>query len=163
MLESFFNIRISSDEFLGISCFGTSVHIGFRFLFEDGFVGSASVIAIIGWAFIFLPRGLSHCCDRVVAERHNLSIECLLDFFDKIVKPILLYGCEVWGFSDNYVIEKIRLKFCKLILHLKQSTPNCMIYGELGRFPLYIDIKTSNILLVQITYWKSFQAVGHIL
>ena len=26
--------------------------------------------------------------------------------FDKIVKPILLYGCEVWGFSDNYVIEK---------------------------------------------------------
>ena len=39
-------------------------------------------------------------------KRHNLSIECLLDLFDKIVKPILLYGCEVWGFSDNYVIEK---------------------------------------------------------
>ena len=73
-------------------------------------------------------------------KRHNLSIECLLDLFDKIVKPILLYGCEVWGFSDNYVIEKIHLKFCKLILHLKQSTPNFMIYGELGRFPLYIDI-----------------------
>ena len=49
-------------------------------------------------------------------KRHNLSIECLLDLFDKIVKPILLYGCEVWGFSDNYVIEKIHLKFCKLIL-----------------------------------------------
>ena len=37
---------------------------------------------------------------------HNLSIECLLDLFDKIVKPILLHGCEVWGFSDYYVIEK---------------------------------------------------------
>jgi hypothetical protein len=24
---------------------------------------------------------------------HNLSIECQLDLFDKIVKPILLYGC----------------------------------------------------------------------
>jgi hypothetical protein len=81
-------------------------------------------------------------------KRHNLSIECLLDLFDKIVKPILLYGCEVWGFSDNYVIEKILLKFCKLILHLKQSTPNCMIYGELGRCPLYIDIKTR-----VISYW----------
>ena len=81
-------------------------------------------------------------------KRHNLSIECLLDLFDKIVKPILLYGCEVWGFSDNYVIEKIHLKFCKLILHLKQSTPNFMIYGELGRFPLYIDIKTR-----VISYW----------
>jgi hypothetical protein len=30
-------------------------------------------------------------------KRHNLSIECLLDLPDKIVKPILLYGCEVWG------------------------------------------------------------------
>ena len=35
-------------------------------------------------------------------KRHNLSIECLLDLFDKVVKPILLYGCEVWGFSDKY-------------------------------------------------------------
>jgi hypothetical protein len=29
---------------------------------------------------------------------HNLSIQCQLDLFDKIRKPILLYGCEVWGF-----------------------------------------------------------------
>jgi hypothetical protein len=35
-------------------------------------------------------------------KRHNLSIECVLDLFDKIVKPILLYGCEVWGFSNNH-------------------------------------------------------------
>jgi hypothetical protein len=28
---------------------------------------------------------------------HNLSIKCQLDLFDKIVKPILLYGCEIWG------------------------------------------------------------------
>jgi hypothetical protein len=54
-------------------------------------------------------------------KRHNLSIECLLDLPDKIVKPILLYGCEVWGFSDNYVIEKIHLKFYKLILHLSKA------------------------------------------
>jgi phosphotransacetylase len=29
---------------------------------------------------------------------HNLSTKCQLDLFDKIVKPILLYGCENWGF-----------------------------------------------------------------
>jgi hypothetical protein len=28
---------------------------------------------------------------------HNLSISCLLDLFDKMVKPILLYGCESGG------------------------------------------------------------------
>jgi hypothetical protein len=40
-------------------------------------------------------------------KRHNLSIECVLDLFDKIVKPILLYGCEVWGFSDRLVEKNI--------------------------------------------------------
>jgi hypothetical protein len=26
---------------------------------------------------------------------HNLSVKCQYDLFDKIVKPILLYGCEI--------------------------------------------------------------------
>jgi hypothetical protein len=30
---------------------------------------------------------------------HNLSIECQLELFNKMVKPILLYGSEIWGFS----------------------------------------------------------------
>jgi hypothetical protein len=35
---------------------------------------------------------------------HNLSIKCQLDLLDKIVKPILLYGCEIWGLEspDRY-------------------------------------------------------------
>ena len=33
---------------------------------------------------------------------HNLSISCQLDLFDKMVKPILLYGCELWGLSNWY-------------------------------------------------------------
>jgi hypothetical protein len=50
---------------------------------------------------------------------HNLSIECQLDLFDKIVKPILLYGCEVWGVGNNDIVERVHLKFCKSILHVK--------------------------------------------
>jgi hypothetical protein len=46
----------------------------------------------------------------------------------------------------KYILEKVHLKFCKIILHLKATTPNCMIYGELGRYPLDIDIKLRNIL-----------------
>lgn len=80
---------------------------------------------------------------------HNLSVQCQLDLFDKIVQPILLYGCEVWGFSNIAIIERIHLKFCKLLLHLKQSTPDFMIYGELGRYPLEIQIKTRI-----ISYWS---------
>ena len=60
-----------------------------------------------------------------------------------MVKPILLYGSEIWGFSKNIdCLKKIQLiRFCKLLLKLKSSTPNYMIYGELGRFPIEIDIK----------------------
>ena len=79
---------------------------------------------------------------------HNLSIECLLDLFDKIVKPILLYGCEVCCFGDNSIIERVHLKFCKLILNIKKSTPDCMVYGELGRYPINISIK-----LRIVNYW----------
>ena len=61
---------------------------------------------------------------------HNLSISCQLDLFDKMVKPILLYGCELWGLSNCDIIERVHLKYCKLLLNLKSSTPNCMIYGE---------------------------------
>jgi hypothetical protein len=54
-----------------------------------------------------------------MGRKHGLSVKIQLDLFDKMVKPILLYGCEVWGFSNNDIIKKVHLKFCKLLLHLK--------------------------------------------
>ena len=80
---------------------------------------------------------------------HNLSIKCQLELFDKIVKPILLYGCEIWGQGKNSVIERVHMKFCKLLLRVKKSTPDYMIYGELGRYPLNINIK-----LRIINFWS---------
>jgi hypothetical protein len=63
----------------------------------------------------------------------------ILDCFPQIIvaqKEIILmlmsYGCEIWGFGNNDVLEKVHLKFCKMILNLKTSTPNYMIYGELA-------------------------------
>ena len=62
---------------------------------------------------------------------YKLSVKIQLDLFDKMIKPILLYGCEVWGFGKNEVLERVHLKFCKILLNLKSSTPNYMLYGEL--------------------------------
>ena len=72
----------------------------------------------------------------------NLSIKCQYDLFDKIAKPILLYGCEIWGYCNLDIIERVHLKFCKLLLNLKKSTPNYMIYGELGILPMLVFIKS---------------------
>ena len=83
-------------------------------------------------------------------RNHNLSIDCQLDLFDKVVKPVLLYGCEVWGFSNINIVEKLHLKFCKYILNLNNSTPIYMVCGELGRYSLSINIKVR-----MVTFWAN--------
>ena len=50
--------------------------------------------------------------------------------------------------GNNDIVERVHLKFCKIILHVKKSTPDFMVYGELGRFPLGIYVK-----LRIINYW----------
>ena len=69
---------------------------------------------------------------------YKLSVKIKLDLFDKMIKPILLYGCEVWGFGKNEVLERVHLKFCKILLNLKYSTPNYMVYGEQGDIQLIL-------------------------
>ena len=60
----------------------------------------------------------------------DLPIDLQLELFDYLIMPILLYGCEIWGFENITMIEKIHLKYLKYILGLKQSTPTCMVLGK---------------------------------
>ena len=69
-------------------------------------------------------------------RRLCLPVDITCDLFDKTILPILLYGCEIWGFSNVKDIEIFYRKFLKNILKLSSSTPNCMVYGEVGRVPL---------------------------
>lgn len=71
-----------------------------------------------------------------------LSIDLQIDLFSKIVKPILLYGCEIWGLGNLDVLERVQLKFLKHILNVKSCTSNCIVYGETGTMPLSIEIKS---------------------
>jgi hypothetical protein len=45
------------------------------------------------------------------------------------------------------MLEKVRLQFCKLLLNLKTSTANCLVYGELGRFH-YLFISSRDWFLI---------------
>lgn len=47
------------------------------------------------------------------------------------------------------ITERIHFKFCKLLLKSKQSTLIILVYGELGRYPTEIQIKTR-----MITQWS---------
>ena len=71
-----------------------------------------------------------------------------LDLFDKMIVPILLYGCEIWGYGNLEPLEIFYRKFIKRMLCIQQNTPNCMVYGEVGKYPLKIQIQ-----LRMLSYW----------
>ena len=79
----------------------------------------------------------------------DLSVDTQIELFDKMIKPILLYGSEIWGYSNVKPIERIHVKFLKSIFNRKQSTPNVMLYGEFGVYPIEIDIKVR-----LISFWS---------
>ena len=45
----------------------------------------------------------------------------------------------MWGYTKCQEIESLHLIFCKRVLNVKLSTSNVGVYGELARFPLYIN------------------------
>jgi hypothetical protein len=71
----------------------------------------------------------------------NLPLDIQLELFEKCVHPILLYGCEIWAYENMDVVTKLQLRFLKLLLGVKVSTPTCMVLGELGRYPIELEAK----------------------
>ncbi|MEW8548196.1 MAG: reverse transcriptase family protein, partial [Candidatus Thiodiazotropha sp.] len=71
----------------------------------------------------------------------DIPLDLQLKTFDYTVAPILTYACEIWGFENTELIEKVQNDFLRRITFAKKSTPLYMLLGELGRFPLQIIIK----------------------
>lgn len=95
----------------------------------------------------------------------SCSPDKFLYLFDHTVKPVLMYGAEVTGMFNcnrlyksnnktirdmyaNSCIEKLNIHMCKYILGVGKRSSNIATYGELGRYPLYIDM-----VIALIRYW----------
>ena len=68
--------------------------------------------------------------------------------FDAQIKPILTYTVEVWGLGDTKQIETVHTFAIKRFMNVLQHSSNKMIYGETGRYPLFITTYVKC-----ITYW----------
>ena len=72
------------------------------------------------------------------------------DPFEYVVKPILMYGCEIWGTNikegnncsklGGEIWERFHLRVCKNILGVHKSTSNLATLAEIGRYPIANDI-----------------------
>ena len=66
-----------------------------------------------------------------------------LKLFDCQIQPMLTYGSEVWGIMADYSItERVHLFAIKLFLNVSTRTPSALVYGETGRYPLYVNTYT---------------------
>lgn len=71
----------------------------------------------------------------------KLPLDVCLKLFDSLVKPIMLYGVEIWGPYATDIADKLQLRFIKFLCQLKKSTPSVMVRGDTGSFPMACDIK----------------------
>ena len=78
----------------------------------------------------------------------TIPASTIFKIFDTKIKPILLYGSEVWGVKSFEAIENVHIKICKMVLGVGRDVKNDIALGECGRFPIYIDMQV-NI----IKYW----------
>ena len=78
----------------------------------------------------------------------KLPTELTIKLFNSQIRPILLYGSEVWApysnFNydnwDNTEIEQCHTQFLKRALGCNIQSPNLMIRAEVGQYPLLTDI-----------------------
>ncbi len=86
---------------------------------------------------------------------NECSIETQIKLYNSMIKPILLYGSEIWYPSllinktldtavDSYfnfdnIIELSHIRFMKKMLGVHLRASNLATLGELGEYPMYID------------------------
>lgn len=52
--------------------------------------------------------------------------------FETSIRPVLLYGSEIWGLEKERVIERCQLQFYKRLYFLHSSTPGYILRTEFG-------------------------------
>ena len=97
---------------------------------------------------------------RAVAQPSTIQ-----KLFGALVRPILLYNCEVWGafsqailFDDKLHHELLHNRFCKHLLGLHSKASNFAVRGELGCYPINICLYTRLLNFFSILL-KSLKAI----
>ena len=103
----------------------------------------------------------------------NINPRLFMKLFDTLVKPIAIYGSEVWGAFGHKVnimenimsslynnskspYEQLHLKSCKRAINVSKRASNLGTLAEMGRFPL-----TYNILIAICKYRRRLETFSN--
>ena len=67
----------------------------------------------------------------------QLSPKVMFKSFDHVIKPILVYGSDVWGHRNAGLgsIDKVMLRYCRRMHNVKATTSKIIVHGECGMLP----------------------------
>ena len=78
----------------------------------------------------------------------DLPIDIQLEIYNSMVLSVQMYAAEVWGHNVVRDMELLHTKFLKQVLFVHSKTSNDIVYGELGVYPLEVDINCR-----MISFW----------
>ncbi|KAI3424484.1 hypothetical protein D9Q98_010032 [Chlorella vulgaris] len=101
---------------------------------QHGFASCADVLAKAGRQAMFAMRRLAWELGACLVEQQGM-------LFDVFVKPVLSYGCELWGVDvllrpDCSSVERVHRWFCRRVQGLPKQVTAAISLAELGRQPL---------------------------
>ena len=108
------------------------------------------VVFSTGLTFSFvladMAKGARNGAFGILKLLWSLRENCSKPFFkpfDCQIQPMLTYGAEAWALiADHTVIERVHLFTIKRLFNISAKTPSALVYGEAGRYPLYIQTYT---------------------
>ena len=90
---------------------------------------------------VLAAKGKRACveCVRYIGKLSEISKKCFFKIFDTQVQPVILYSAEIWGLHRLSNVERVHTFACKRYLNVPLKVPNKFVYGETGRYPLYVN------------------------
>jgi exonuclease III len=75
---------------------------------------------------------------RTMRKVSSIDPQLFWKLFDSQIEPILTYAAEVWGLEENNQMERVHTFAIKRFMNVPIHSSNTMVYGDSGRYPLYV-------------------------
>ena len=94
---------------------------------------------------------------EVLFSKIDFGIDTKLHLFDAVIKPILLYGCEVWGYESMELIEIFHRYFLRRVLRVRKKCSESYGIWGVGGKRIEVNSLEKNGIFLEKTYQRRKQ------